>query len=106
LEPPNRTCDKCILGMKDNVELMRKRRLMHRRTEWNAIFILACPIPPVTLICPMDLRRAYARFLHQSGLNLVDIAANLGLKNINGVRDYIGPSVRVTRIPPSPPENG
>jgi hypothetical protein len=54
----------------------------------------------------MDLRRAYARFLHQSGLNLVDIAANLGLKNINGVRDYIGPSVRVTRIPPSPPENG
>ncbi len=53
------------------------------------------------VIRPMDMRRAYARQLYESGLSLVAIAANLGLKNLNGVRDYLGPAVDVTRIPPS-----
>lgn len=52
------------------------------------------------IIRPMDLRRAYTRTLYQSGLNMAAIAANLGLKNINAVRDYLGSDAQDTRVPP------
>jgi site-specific recombinase XerD len=52
------------------------------------------------IIRAMDLRRVYARTLYRAGLNLAAIAANLGLKNIGLVRDYLGPELDDSRVPP------
>jgi integrase len=55
-------------------------------------------------IRPMDLRRAYARLLYESGMSLGAIRENLGVQDINTVLDYIGPVPPGTRIP-APPDN-
>jgi integrase len=65
---------------------------------------------PVTIegeeikIRPMDLRRAYARLLYETGMSLGAIRENLGVQDINTVLDYIGPVPPDTRIP-APIEN-
>ena len=59
------------------------------------------PLPikgEAVIIRAMDLRRAYARLLHDADLSLAAIAANLGLKKINGVLDYIGPGAVGSRV--------
>lgn len=52
-------------------------------------------------IRPMDLRRAYARLLYESGMTLQAIGENLGVNDINTVLDYVGAARTDTRIPPS-----
>ena len=81
---------------------LRRTRLSVRSLE----YILASY--PLTIddhevhIRPMDLRRAYARLLFESDMELGAIRDNLGLKDINTVLDYIGGGSEEARIPVIP----